>query len=217
MLEGKRRVNKNKIISKSDTKDEVLLIAELRKEKELLNRANNELSASLDSKRKSLNLDYKTCKKIEDEHFAKIDKAQEEYFSLVAKVSEKNKEFKDFNTMISNLSQLKTSLEQTIPKLEETKLKLSEEIESMTYSHNIDKKNSEAYINNLREQISELNNEYLSISGKLLIAKDELKATFDRTLEENKLIARRQRDIDIYEARFRAKNKDKTIILANNK
>jgi chromosome segregation ATPase len=214
MLEGKRRVNKNKLNKANDISISNLDIANLKIQKELLNRENTELSASLDAKRKSLGLDYKSCQKIEKEHFDKVNKLRNEYLDLVSLYDSKSLELMRVNESVCSLRGSIQCLTADIESLNKDKEKLAIEIEETTYNNNVDKKNSETYLSNLRELIASLNNEYLDISNKLLIAKQELSKTLESTQLENKLIARRQKDIDIYEARFRGKYPNKTVILA---
>jgi len=214
MLDGKRRVHKNKVKDIKDVISDNFNIANLRIQREILNRENTELSASLDEKRKSLGLDYKSCQKIEKEHFDKVEKLRDEYFNLIARYDAKSSELMRINESVCSLRESINGLTSDIELLKRNREKLAIEDEEMTYKHNVDKKNSELYLSKLRGEISILNSEYLNISGQLLIAKEELKKTQESNQLENKLIARRQKDIEIYEARFRAKNPDKTIILA---
>lgn len=216
MLDGKRRVNKNKIlnISQNDISPLVFAeLAELKKNKEILERDNCEAAKSLEAKRRSLNLDYKSCQKIEKEHFDKIDKAREEYLDLVDKYDKKNEELINLNANVSSLVVLKQDLLLLIPKLEKTKLELEKEIYETTEKYNQDKKNSELYLNNLREKIEKENKVFNELDEKLTIAMAEFKEITEKNTIENKLLARRQNDLDIYENRLRKKYPTEIIIL----
>jgi hypothetical protein len=216
MLDGKRRVNKNKILNISQNDISPLAIvelAELKKNKEILERDNCEAAKSLEAKRRSLNLDYKSCQKIEKEHFDKIDKAREEYLDLVDKYDKKNEELINLNANVSSLVVLKQDLLLLIPKLEKTKLELEKEIYETTEKYNQDKKNSELYLNNLREKIEKENKVFNELDEKLTIAMAEFKEITEKNTIENKLLARRQNDLDIYENRLRKKYPTEIIIL----
>ena len=216
MLDGKRRVNKNKILNISQNDISPLAIvelAELKKDKEILERDNCEAAKSLEAKRRSLNLDYKSCQKIEKEHFDKIDKAREEYLDLVDKYDKKNEELINLNANVSSLVVLKQDLLLLIPKLEKTKLELEKEIYETTEKYNQDKKNSELYLNNLREKIEKENKVFNELDEKLTIAMAEFKEITEKNTIENKLLARRQNDLDIYENRLRKKYPTEIIIL----
>jgi chromosome segregation ATPase len=211
MLEGKRRVNKKKIlhishIDISPLEASPLIVAELKKQKELLERDNREASKSLDSKRRSLNLDYKSCEKIEKEHFAKIDKARNEYLDIVDKFDIKNGELININNQVSSLIMLRQDLLSVIPELKQDKIKLEKEIYETIERYNNDKKNSEIYLNRVREKIEESNKEFNVLDEKLTVAKAELKEITEKNTLENKILARRHNDLEIYERRIRKQN-----------
>ena len=174
MLDGKRRVNKDKLLNiREDKISYDLSIANLRIEKEILNKQNIESAIALESKRKSLNLDYKACEKIEKEHFDKVDKLQDEYAKLFNKFEDLKEECERLETRIGYLNDDRESLLKSMPILNEDKLRLENEIEETINKLNETKSNANKYIANITEKIENLNKEYQDIDGKLLVAKEE--------------------------------------------
>lgn len=213
MLAGRRNPHKSIKVFISPTK-EADELAKLKVEKEILARENRESAQALDAKRKSLNLDYKSCQKIEKEHFAKIEKLQNEYNLLFNKVQDKNEEYIKLAQSISSLNNLKQELEKQIPVLENNKLQLEKDIYEKTEKNNVDKKNSEVYLSGIRKKIDEEATLYNELNQKLILAKEELRETIEKTNEENRILSFKQRDLEIYEARLRKKYPNDTIILS---
>lgn len=205
------RTNKLKpFISHTDEQDK---INKLRITRELLERENVEITKVLNDKRKNSGLDYKACQRIEDEHFSKVDEADNKYLVLIEQLNEKNKELEASKQQYNNIIESEAYLKGVIPSLKKAKAKLEEEIKETAEKFNQDKENSEIYLSNIRERIDKRHKEFKELSDELSQARKEFNQLIEDTQLENKVLSTRKRDMEIYEARFRAKNPDKTIIL----
>jgi len=207
------RRNKRKLVSNVSNIDILLEINKLKAEKELIEKENIEVTKVLDAKRKSIDLDYKSYEIIENEHFSKIEKANNEYVILLNDIDNKNKELEGINERTASLLSLEEKLNKTIPILEDKKNKLEIETTDVINRLNLNKKNSEIYLSNLTEKIEEERKIYEKLSEKVGNIKREYKKTMELINLENNVLGKRQRDLQIYEARLRKKYPNDKIII----
>jgi len=207
------RRNKRKLVSNVSNIDILLEINKLKAEKELIEKENIEVTKVLDAKRKSIDLDYKSYEIIENEHFSKIEKANNEYVTLLNDIDNKNKELEGINERTASLLSLEEKLNKTIPILEDKKNKLEIETTDVINRLNLNKKNSEIYLSNLTEKIGEERKIYEKLSEKVGNIKREYKKTMELINLENNVLGKRQRDLQIYEARLRKKYPNDKIII----
>jgi len=207
------RRNKRKLVSNVSNIDILLEINKLKAEKELIEKENIEVTKVLDAKRKSIDLDYKSYEIIENEHFSKIEKANNEYVTLLNDIDNKNKELEGINERTASLLSLEEKLNKTIPILEDKKNKLEIETTDVINRLNLNKKNSEIYLSNLTEKIEEERKIYEKLSEKVGNIKREYKKTMELINLENNVLGKRQRDLQIYEARLRKKYPNDKIII----
>ena len=195
--------------------EEQLAINELMSEKEKLQKENRELNKVLGEKRRASGIDYQACVIIEKEHFAKVDALKDEYVDIINLVDDKNEELSASNNNTSHLTKIVEDLKKEIPKLKEDKKKLEEEKQSILISLNTNKVNSEQYLTNIRESIDKKHREHRELSEELKVLRKEFAELSEKTKLENEVLAKRNRDLEIYEARLRRKYPNDKIILIN--
>lgn len=205
------RTNKLKpFISHTEEQDK---INKLRITRELLERENVEITKVLNDKRKNSGLDYKACKRIEDEHFSKVDETDNKYLVLIEQLNEKNKELEASQARLNNIVETETYLFSKIPLLENYKIQLDKEIQETAEKFNQDKENSEIYLSNIRERIDKRHKEFKELSEELSRARKEFNQLIEDTQLENKVLSTRKKDLEIYELRLRKKYPNDNIIL----
>lgn len=200
----------NKFVRPTEEQDQ---INRLRIERELLEQQNIVAAKTLDDKRKTSGLDYKSCKKIEDEHFAKIEKLESEYLDLVEKVEVKNKELLDAQNILSITIESENYLKNIIPTLKQIKVKLEKEIHNTTFKFNTDKSFMDRYLYEIRLETTDAKAELNSFIDKFSEAKVEFNKLIEATHLENKVLSIRKKDLEIYELRLRKQYPGAKIIL----
>lgn len=206
------RRKRNKILIVSNV-DELLEINKLRSQREIIEKENIEVTKALEEKRKSLGFDYKSCDRIEKEHYDKLDKTNTEYIDLLNAIDEKNTELDGINYRIIDLLKIEQKLNNIIPELLKEKQKLEVELKDAVDNLNFNKNNSEVYLSNIRKNIDDERRIHKDLMEKIGKAKAELRITMDLIKEENAVLGKRQRDLEIYEARLRKKYPNDKIIL----
>lgn len=193
--------------------DGLLELNKLIAKREQIEKENVEATLVIEANRNSLELHHKSLEIIEKEHFNKVSVAKKEYITVVNAIDDKNKELHSIEEMVNNLTSTKELLNQAIPRLLEAKQKLDLEIEKTTENLNLNKKNSEIYLENIRNVIEEDKKIHKDLSEKVSKLKTELRITSDLIKEENIVLGKRQKDLQIYEIRLRKQYPNETIIL----
>lgn len=193
--------------------EEIDKINKLKIERELKELENKEIIGGLEENRLNLSKLISSFKEIEKEHYNRIDKANAEYAELLNAIDEKNKELDGLNYRIIDLLKIEQRLNNIIPELSNEKQRLEIELKDTVDRLNFNKNNSEIYLSNIRKNIDDERITHKDLIEKIGKAKAELRTTIDLIKEENAVLSKRQRDLEIYEVRLKKKYPNDKITL----
>jgi uncharacterized phage infection (PIP) family protein YhgE len=188
-------------------------IALLKIENEKLEKQNKELAEAVSEKMKRLQFDLSDYKKIEQEHFNKVENLTNQAVELISKVEEKQELFNKLNNNISILQEKEPILKDDINKTGINLTKLEDKLLKETEEFNKKKFNNEEFIKVLDKKIKEKQSELSKFDSDLEKCKKEFDDTLEKINEENRILSKKQRDLEIYELRLRKKYPNETIIL----
>lgn len=211
MLRRARR-SRNQIQFVSPT-EEIDKINKIRIERELKEAENKELVVGLNENRKSLFKLESSFKEIEKEHENKIEKSKNEYLSILKEIDLKSSELRAINEKIFSLLNIENDLLNSIPSLEKRKNKLEDEIKRKTEDYNKDKNNSEIYLTFLSKEISENDKKLKELKNNLNNTQIDFDKLIKKINNENEVLSKRQRDLEIHEVRLKKKYPEVKIIL----
>lgn len=188
-------------------------IAKLRIEKELIERDNVEAAKALEEKRKSLGLDFKGFKKLEEEHRIEIDKLVAKKLDLEDVVNELDNREKVLRFQINGLIDQNESLSTMIMQKEARKTEIDQAFKVDMDKYASLREINQNALNKQREELLNLGTRISIAEGALERIKTEFDEMHQKAMEETKILGIRQKDLEIYERRLRKKYPKDTITI----
>jgi len=193
--------------------EEIDKINKLKIERELKELENSDIIKGLEENRLNLSKLISYFKEIEEENNERIEKAQNEFLTILSAIDLKASEFRTLDDKVFSLLNTEDELLRSIPILENKKVKLEKEIEEKISNYNVDKNNSELYLRTLSGDIEKNTNKLNKLKEELKNTQNNFDELIDKINKENEVLSVKQKDVEIYETRLRVKYPDAKIIL----
>ena len=187
--------------------------AELLIEIELEERKLKGIINAVASNSKKLSVQDGSCEIIQKEHIENLEKLQNEHAILFNNVEDKKEEYRSLNGSISNSQKVKIKLDEIIPKFEKSKKQLEKDIDVLKENHATTKGNCEAELTVIRQKTEDSKVIYNDVIKQMKVEKKELVDLIEKNNMENKVLAQRQKDLQIYAARLHKKYPNEKIII----
>lgn len=220
MLTGKRRVNKNKLLKNNSLEEKKIIIdnynlsiAKLKIEEEKMIRKNNDLSEAITKKNSEISGYKKDKEKIKKANYEEASNLRLKLKELKGLIDFNSNYLKTLEAMIPDKEKQEKELIESIGKLIETKKILEDEIVEKAEKGNKTQTEANDNLAKTLKALSGAQNQLIAFREEIELAKKELEGIKETCVLENKILSRRQQDLDIYEKRLKRKYPEEIINL----
>jgi chromosome segregation ATPase len=220
MLTGKRRVNKNKLLKNNSLEEKKIIIdnynlsiAKLKIEEEKMIRKNNDLSEAITKKNSEISGYKKDKEKIKKANYEEASNLRLKLKELKGLIDFNSNYLKTLEAMIPDKKKQEKELIESIGKLIETKKILEDEIVEKAEKGNKTQTEANDNLAKTLKALSGAQNQLIAFREEIELAKKELEGIKETCVLENKILSRRQQDLDIYEKRLKRKYPEEIINL----
>lgn len=220
MLTGKRRVNKNKLLKNNSLEEKKIIIdnynlsiAKLKIEEEKMIRKNNDLSEAITKKNSEISGYKKDKEKIKKANYEEASNLRLKLKELKGLIDFNSNYLKTLEAMIPDKEKQEKELIESIGKLIETKKILEDEIVEKAEKGNKNQTEANDNLAKTLKALSGAQNQLIAFREETELAKKELEGIKETCVLENKILSRRQQDLDIYEKRLKRKYPEEIINL----
>jgi len=220
MLTGKRRVNKNKLLKNNSLEEKKIIIdnynlsiAKLKIEEEKMIRKNNDLSEAITKKNSEISGYKKDKEKIKKANYEETSNLRLKLKELKGLIDFNSNYLKTLEAMIPDKKKQEKELIESIGKLIETKKILEDEIVEKAEKGNKTQTEANENLAKTLKALSVAQNQLIAFREETELAKKELEGIKETCVLENKILSRRQQDLDIYEKRLKRKYPEEIINL----